>query len=343
TDHGGIATQNVMEKQLKAEGMTRRQMGREAFLERTRGWAGDCKATILGQLRRLGCALDWEREAFTMDEPRARAVFAAFKALWEDGLIYRGERMVNWCVRCGTALSDIEVEHEPRRGCLWHIRYGTLVVATTRPETLLGDTAVAVSPEDSRYAALVGRRVPLPLTGREIPVIADAHVDASFGSGAVKVTPAHDPNDFEIWRRHPEIGAPLQVIGPDGRIAAAGGAYAGLSREKAREKIVADLEAQGLLVKTEDYQNAVGVCYRCAQVIEPLLSWQWFVRMGELAAPALEAVESGRFALHPSSWAKPYAEWLRNIRDWCVSRQIWWGHRIPVWYCAACNKITPQT
>jgi valyl-tRNA synthetase len=338
TDHGGIATQNVMEKQLKAEGKTRQQLGRDAFLVRMQEWTRDCKKTILSQLRKLGCDLDWDREAFTMDEARAKSVFAAFKALWDKKLIYRGERMVNWCVRCGTALSDTEVEHEERKGKIWHLKYGPLVVATTRPETMLGDTAVAVNPRDARYEALIGTKIPLPLTGREIRVIADDHVDMSFGTGAVKVTPAHDPNDFEIMQRHPEIGA-IKVIGPDGKmLPAAGAAYAGLSREQAREKVLADLAAQELLVKAEDHKNSVGTCYRCNSVIEPLLSWQWFVKQTELAKKPLAAAKDGRFVIHPQSKTKEYVDWLSNIRDWCVSRQIWWGHRIPVWYCLDCNQ-----
>jgi valyl-tRNA synthetase len=345
TDHGGIATQNVMEKQLKKEGKTRYDLGRVRFLEKMQEWTRDCKNTILGQLRRLGCALDWDREAFTMDEARAKSVVEAFKRLWEKKLIYRGERMVNWCVRCGTALSDIEVEHEERKGHLWHIHYPAIeagrdvVVATTRPETMLGDTAVAVNPEDPRYKDLIGLTLKLPLTDYEIPVIADEHVDSAFGTGAVKVTPAHDPNDYEIMGRHPTIGS-RKVIGFDGdMLPEAGKNYAGLSREKARENVVADLKASGLLEKVEDHRHAVGVCYRCGSVIEPLLSLQWWVKMKDLAEPALKALEDGRFKLHPESWGKPYREWLAGIRDWCISRQIWWGHRIPVWYCTDCNRI----
>ncbi len=336
TDHGGIATQNVMEKQLKAEKVDRQALGRAAFLERMQAWTRDCKKTILGQLRRLGCSLDWEREAFTMDEARAKAVFVAFKTLWEKGLIYRGERLVNWCVRCGTALSDIEVEREERKGGLYHIHYKLegggegAVVATTRPETMFGDTAVAVSPKDSRWTHLVGKKVLIPFISRAIPVIADAHVDFEFGTGCLKVTPAHDQADWEIGQRH---GLPaIKAIGPDGKLTEAAGLYAGLSREKGRDQVIADLESTGLLRKKEDHKSAVQVCYRCGSVIEPLLSLQWFVKQIELAKPALKALDEGQFKIYPSNWTKPYRDWLVNMRDWCVSRQIWWGHRIPVWY-----------
>ena len=343
TDHGGIATQTVMEKILKTENTSRRTLGRKAFTQRMESWTIDCKKTILGQLKRLGCSLDFSREAFTMDEKRKAAVFAAFKKLWDDGFLYRGERLVNWCVRCGTALSDIEVEHEERKGNLWHIHYKEasggpgLVVATTRPETMLGDVAVGVHPEDKRYQSLIGKKLLLPLVNREIPVIADGFVDSSFGTGAVKVTPAHDPNDFEMGERHqlPRI----KVISFSGKITEEGGVYAGLSREEARKKIIQDLESQGFLEKTEPHPHAVGVCYRCQEIIEPLLSWQWFVKMGELARSASDALEQEKFKIYPKSWENPYKEWLKNIRDWCVSRQIWWGHEIPVWYCLRCNPI----
>ena len=347
TDHGGIATQNVMEKQLKAEGKTRQQLGREAFLERMQQWTRDCKKTILGQLRRLGCALDWDREAFTMDEPRAKSVYESFSRLWKKGLIYRGERMVNWCVRCGTALSDIEVEREERKGALYHIHYPAegggegVVVATTRPITMFGDTAVAVNPRDKRWTHMVGKKVLIPFIDRPIPVIEDPYVEFEFGTGALKVTPAHDQNDWEIGQRHalPSIKA----VGPDGKLTEAAGSYAGLSREKAQDQVVADLQEKGFLRKKEDHKSAVQICYRCGSVIEPLLSWQWFVKMKDLAEPALAAIDDGGFKIHPESWGKPYREWLAGIRDWCVSRQIWWGHRIPVWYCRPCNKIDAET
>ncbi len=347
TDHGGIATQTVMEKILKTENTSRIRLGREAFTSRMEDWTVHCKETILGQLKKLGCSLDFSREAFTMDEKRKTSVFHAFKKLWDDGLLYRGERLVNWCVRCGTALSDIEVEHEERKGNLWHIRYpevlggAGLVVATTRPETMLGDVAVAVHPDDRRYQALIGKKLRLPLVNREIPVIADGFVDSSFGTGAVKVTPAHDPNDFEMGLRHKLPR--LKVISPAGKMTEECGVYAGLSREEARKKILQDLESQGLLEKTEPHPHAVGVCYRCQEIIEPLLSQQWFVKTKDLAAEALKALDAGQFKIYPVSWEKPYRDWLLDIRDWCVSRQIWWGHEIPVWYCLKCNAISKDT
>ena len=346
TDHGGIATQNVMEKQLKAEGKDRRTLGRDAFLELMQTWTRDTKKTILGQLRRLGCALDWDREAFTMDEARAKAVFHAFKALWDKGLVYRGERLVNWCVRCGTALSDIEVEREERKGALWHIHYPLedgsegAVVATTRPETMFGDTAVAINPKDARWSRLRGKKVRIPFIDRPIPIVEDSYVDFEFGTGCLKVTPAHDQNDWEIGQRH---GLPaIKAIAPDGKLTDAAGPYAGLSREKARDQVGADLQEKGFLRKKEDHKSAVQTCYRCGTVIEPLLSLQWFVKQTELAKAPLKALDDGRFKIVPESWAKPYRDWLVNIKDWCVSRQIWWGHRIPVWYKDGAEPVVSQ-
>ncbi|EKP94920.1 valine--tRNA ligase [Thermaerobacter subterraneus] len=344
TDHAGIATQHVVEVRLaREEGLRRQDLGRERFLERVWAWKNQYEANILGQLRRLGASVDWDRVRFTMDEGCSRAVREVFVRLYEKGLIYRGDYMVNWCPECHTALADIEVEHEEREGRLYHLRYplvdgeGAVEVATTRPETMLGDTAVAVHPEDERYRHLVGRRVRLPLVGREIPIIADPLVDPEFGTGAVKVTPAHDPNDFEMGRRH-GLEA-VQVVGFDGRMTeAAGSRYAGLDRQEARRRVVADLEEGGHLVKVEPHRHNVGVCYRCGTVIEPLISRQWFVRMKPLAEPAMEAVRSGRTRIVPERFTRVYLHWLENIRDWCISRQIWWGHRIPAWYCRQCGE-----
>jgi valyl-tRNA synthetase len=344
TDHAGIATQNVVEQLLAQEGLTRHDLGREAFERRVWEVARQHHDLIVEQLKRLGASLDWRRERFTLDEVCSRAVREAFVRLYEEGLIYRGARMINWCPRCRTGLSDLEVEHHEHQGHLWYIRYpaqgggGGLVVATTRPETMLGDTAVAVHPDDERYRALVGQRLLLPLVGRAIPVIADAAVDPEFGTGAVKVTPAHDPADFELGERHGL--ARIQVIGEDGRMTAEAGPYAGLDRQEARQRILADLQAQGLLERTEEYRYAVGHCYRCDTVIEPLVSTQWFVRMAPLARAGLEAVERGLVSFVPQRWTKVYRDWLENIRDWCISRQLWWGHRIPVWYCQDCGGQT---
>jgi len=345
TDHGGIATQNVMEKMLRAEGKTKEDLGREKFLERMWAWYGECGGTILNQLRKLGCALDTGKDnvRFTMDETRAKSVFEAFKSLWEKGLLYRDERMINWCTRCGTALSDIEVEHEEEKSKLWHIHYPLedgsrgLVVATTRPETMVGDTAVAVNPEDPRYKALIGKKLKLPLTDRLIPVVGDAEVDLAFGTGAVKVTPAHDPLDFEIGRRHGL--ETIQVIDFDGKMSNyCPEKYKGHSVQAARKEMLEDLKAGEFLEKEEHYKHAVSKCYRCNQHIEPLVSEQWFVKMKDLAAPAIAAAEKEEVKFYPASWKKPFIEWLKNIQDWCVSRQIWWGHRIPVWYCAECDR-----
>jgi valyl-tRNA synthetase len=347
TDHAGIATQNVVEKQLDSEGTDRHVLGREKFIEKVWEWKEKYGGVILRQLQRLGASCDWERERFTMDKGLSRAVREVFVRLYNEGLIYQGDYIINWCPRCHTALSDLEVEHHQRRGHLWHIRYPSVTgetevqVATTRPETMLGDTAVAVNPADKRYEAYLGKSYRLPLTNREIPLIADDFCDMEFGTGAVKVTPAHDPNDFEIGERHdlPKIA----VISLDGTMTHdAGEAYEGLDRNECRRKVVRDLEEGDYLVKTEDYEHSVGQCYRCQTVIEPIISRQWFVRTKELAKPAIEAVKDGRIQIIPESWEKTYFEWMHNIRDWCISRQIWWGHRLPVWRCGDCGKVTVQ-
>ncbi|OAG27457.1 valine--tRNA ligase [Thermodesulfatator autotrophicus] len=344
TDHAGIATQNVVEKALAKEGLSRHNLGREKFLERVWQWKEEYGGAIIEQLKRLGCSCDWSRLRFTMDEGLSRAVREVFVRLWEEGLIYRGDYIINWCPRCHTALADIEVEREPTPGHLWHIRYpladgsGYIVVATTRPETMLGDTAVAVNPEDERYRHLIGKKIKLPLIGREIPVIADKEVDPEFGTGAVKVTPAHDFADFEIARRH---GLPfVKVMDEDARMTKEAGPYAGLDRFEARQKVVEDLKAQGLLEKIEDYEVVLGKCYRCDDIVEPLLSKQWFVKMKPLATPAIAAIERGFTRLIPENWKNLYFDWMYNIRDWCISRQIWWGHRIPAWTCKDCGEIT---
>jgi len=343
TDHAGIATQNVVEKQLAAEGLSRHDLGREEFERRVWAWKEKYGSIILRQLKKLGASCDWRRERFTMDPGLSRAVREVFVHLYEKKLIYRGHRIIHWCTRCHTALSDEEAitteGGEP--GSLWHIRYPAedggegLVVATTRPETMLGDTGIAVNPSDERYAGLLGKRVILPLLQRPIPVVADEHVDPAFGTGAVKVTPAHDANDFEMGRRH--ALETLVIMGTDGVINASGGAYSGLDRFAARKQIVADLEEQGRLVKTEPYRVPIRRCERCKTVIEPYLSEQWFVNMKPLAEPAIEAVRSGELRLHPERWVGVYSHWMENIRDWCISRQLWWGHRIPVWYCDDCG------
>jgi len=344
TDHAGIATQNVVEKQLASEGQDRHAVGREAFVERVWKWRGESGGQIIHQLKRLGASCDWERERFTMDEGLSKAVREVFVRLYEEKLIYRDNRLINWCPRCHTALSDLEVEHDDKRGHLWHLRYPVngsdrfMVVATTRPETMLGDSAVAVHPEDERYADLIGKTVRLPLVERDIPIIADPYVDKEFGSGAVKITPAHDFNDFEIGKRHNlEF---INVLDPSGNINDEGGPYVGQERYEARANIVADLETQGLLEKIDDYANSVGECYRCKTVIEPYMSLQWYVKVGPLAEQAIAAVQDGRTRIVPSHWEKTYYEWMFNIQDWCISRQIWWGHRIPAWYCDDCGEIT---
>ncbi len=344
TDHAGIATQNVVEKQLANEGRDRHVLGRESFVERVWAWKEEYGGTILRQLKRLGASCDWERERFTMDPGLSNAVREVFVRLHEKGLIYRGHRIIHWCVRCHTALSDEEAvtSENGEAGNLWYIRYPAedgapgVVVATTRPETMLGDTGVAIHPDDERFRALLGRRVILPLLNRPIPVIADELVDKKFGTGAVKVTPAHDANDFDMGQRH---GLPsLCIMTVEGRINEEGGPYAGLDRFEARQRIVADLEAQGLLEKTEPYRVPIRRCQRCDTIIEPYLSKQWFVKMEPLAKPAIQAVKTGRLRFVPDRWTGVYLHWLENIRDWCISRQLWWGHRIPVWYCDDCGK-----
>jgi valyl-tRNA synthetase len=344
TDHAGIATQNVVEKQLASENKNRHDLGRDAFVDRVWKWREESGGQIINQLKRLGASCDWTRERFTMDEGLSQAVREVFVKLYEDGLIYRANRLINWCPRCHTALSDLEVEHDDKKGSLWHLRYpvvGTdrhMIVATTRPETMLGDTAVAVHPEDERYQDLIGKNILLPLMNREIPIIADEYVDKEFGSGAVKITPAHDFNDFEIGKRHDlEF---INVLDESGIINENGGAYGGMERYAARDQVVADLQTQGLLEKIEDYSNSVGECYRCKTVIEPYMSKQWYVAVKPLAAEAIKAVESGQTKILPAQWEKTYYEWMYNIQDWCISRQIWWGHRIPAWFCDDCGEIS---
>lgn len=346
TDHAGIATQNKVEQKLAKQGLSRYDVGREQFVEACWEWRHEHGSTIIGQLKAMGCSCDYSDEWFTMDPSYQKAVKKVFVDWFEAGLIYRGKRIINWCPRCATALSDIEVEHEDVDSHLWHLRYPLkepvagidhVIVATTRPETMLGDTCIAVHPDDERYRDLVGATVILPLMGRDIPIVADDYVDPSFGSGAVKVTPAHDPNDFEIGERHG--CAKINIMNADATISEEGGAYAGLDRYDARKRVLADLDAAGLLVATDDHVHSVGHCYRCHTVIEPWLSDQWFVDMKPLAEPAIEAVRDGRVTFHPKRWENVYFHWMENIRDWCISRQLWWGHRIPVYYCDSCENM----
>lgn len=344
TDHAGIATQIKVEARLRdEEGLDRHDLGREQFLERVWAWKEHYRDNIVGQLKRLGASCDWSRERFTMDDGCSRAVREVFVRLFDKGLIYQGNYIVHWCPHCRTTLSDLEVEHKESDGHLWHFKYpyvdgdGFAVVATTRPETMLGDTAVAVNPEDERYSRMVGREVTLPLLGRQIAIVADEFVDPAFGSGMVKVTPAHDPNDFEIGQRH--ALEQIMVIDQDGKMTEAAGPYAGLDRYECRRRIVADMEKAGLLLRVEPHAHAVGRCYRCDTVVEPLLSRQWFVKMKPLAEPAVRVVKEGRVRFVPDRFSKNYLHWMENIRDWCISRQLWWGHRIPVWHCGDCGEV----
>ncbi len=343
TDHAGIATQNVVEKDLQSRGEDRHELGRDKFIEKVWEWKKLYGGTIINQLKSMGASCDWSRERFTLDEGLSRAVKEVFVMLYEEGLIYRGDYIINWCPRCHTALSDLEVEHEDKKGKLWYINYkfthqpGHVTVATTRPETYLGDTAVAVNPEDERYKDIIGKTVQLPVLNREIPVIADEFVDSSFGTGAVKVTPAHDPNDFEIARRH---GLPfINIMTGDGKMTEEAGPYRGKDRFECRKLVLNDLEDMGQLEKVTDHDLAIGHCYRCKTVVEPYLSKQWFIKIKPLAEEAIKAVKDSRVTIIPSGWENSYFDWMENIKDWCISRQIWWGHRIPVWYCKSCDEI----
>jgi valyl-tRNA synthetase len=343
TDHAGIATQNVVEKELEKKGIDRHSLGRESFIEKVWEWKQKYGSTIIKQLKRMGSSCDWSRERFTLDKGLSSAVREVFVRLYEEGLIYRGDYIINWCPRCHTALSDLEVEHEAKKGTLWYITYkfarekGHITVATTRPETYLGDTAVAVNPRDKRYRHIVGKTVKLPILNREIPVITDEFVDSSFGTGAVKVTPAHDPNDFEIAQRHklPFV----RIMTGDAKMTEEAGPYIGQDRFECRKNVLSDLEDLGHIEKVTDHELAIGHCYRCKTIVEPYLSKQWFVKIKPLAEEAISAVKDGRIKIIPAGWENSYFDWMENIKDWCISRQIWWGHRIPVWYCRKCHEI----
>ncbi|MDD5952076.1 MAG: valine--tRNA ligase [Oscillospiraceae bacterium] len=342
TDHASIATEAKIVEALKKEGLTKEDLGREGFLKRAWEWKEQYGGTIVSQLKKLGSSCDWERERFTLDEGCSEAVREVFVRLYEKGLIYRGERIINWCPHCKTSISDAEVEYEEKDGHFWHLRYpltdgsGYIQLATTRPETMLGDTAVAVHPDDERYKSLVGKTVTVPLVGREIPIVADTYVDMEFGTGVVKITPAHDPNDFEVGQRH---NLPIiNVMDDCGVINENGGEYCGMDRMDARKAIVKALDEQGFLVKVEPHKHNVGTCYRCGTVVEPRVSMQWFVKMEPLAKPAIDAVRNGDTKFVPERFDKVYFNWMENIRDWCISRQLWWGHRIPAWYCDDCGE-----
>ena len=344
TDHASIATEVKIVEQMKKEGLTKQDIGREGFLERAWAWKNKYGGRIVEQLKKLGASCDWSREAFTMDEKCSRAVKEVFVNLYEKGLIYKGDRIINWCPCCKTALSDAEVEYKEQDSHLWHIRYpladgsGEIVVATTRPETMLGDTAVAVNPKDERYKDMVGKMLILPLLNKQIPVIADEYVEMDFGSGAVKITPAHDPNDFEVGLRHNlEV---IRVMNDDGSMNEKAGKYKGLDRQAAREAICKDLQEQGYMVRIEDYKHNVGECYRCHSTVEPIVSKQWFVKMQPLAKPAIDVVRKKKVEFIPDRFSKVYFNWMENIKDWCISRQLWWGHRIPAYYCDDCGEMT---
>ena len=344
TDHAGIATQNVVEKQLHEEGADRQDLGRAAFVKRVWKWRNESGGTITNQLKKLGCSLDWERDRFTMDEGLSKAVREVFVSLYEEDLIYKGDYIINWCPRCHTALSDLEVEHQDMQGYLYHLKYSVkdsddfLVIATTRPETMLGDTAVAVNPNDERYQKYKGKKLILPVLNREVPLIEDDYVDTSFGTGALKVTPAHDPNDFELGRKH-QLET-INIMNPDGTMnSLAGPIYEGLDRFECRKKLISNLKDSGILIKIEDLNHSVGHCYRCRTVVEPYLSKQWFVKVKPLAQPAMKAVRDGSIKIVPKFWENTYFEWMENIRDWCISRQIWWGHQIPAWNCNTCGEV----
>ncbi|MBR4827670.1 MAG: valine--tRNA ligase, partial [Oscillospiraceae bacterium] len=343
TDHASIATEARIVETMREEGITKDDIGREGFLERAWKWKEQYGGRIDEQLKYLGSSCDWSRERFTMDEGCSKAVLDVFCKLYEKGLIYRGERIINWCPHCRTSISDAEVEFEEQDGFFWHLRYpfsdgsGYLELATTRPETLLGDTAVAVNPNDERYSGAVGKTVILPIVGREIPVVADDYVEMDFGTGVVKITPAHDPNDYEVGLRHDlEI---INVLNEDGTVNENGGKYCGMDRYECRKQIVKDLEEGGFLVRVEPYKHNVGTCYRCGTTVEPRISKQWFVKMQPLAEPAIKAVEDGSVRFVPERFSKTYFNWMYNIKDWCISRQLWWGHRIPAYYCDDCGEV----